>query len=181
MNVTIAQRRFTLRSEYDISAPDCNYYAEKKLFSFRDRLRLLTEDRRLVARITRKFSWFREKYEFGLSDGKIYHFRTERIWKPTFVCESQNESFRLYEHKGLKWSIFQSDHQIAAFTTNRVTIGGGHRYEIRMNRDANVVVVICMALTVDTSENEDDHDTVSIDFGNVGPEARRFDESWEPS
>jgi uncharacterized protein YxjI len=74
MNVTIEQRRFTLRSEYDISTPGHSYYAQKKLFSLRDRLQLLTRDGRLMVGLTQRWSWFRTKYDFEFSDGKIYRF-----------------------------------------------------------------------------------------------------------
>jgi hypothetical protein len=49
-----------------------------------------------------------------------------------------------------------------------------------MNDDANLLVVICLALTVDASENEGDTASVTYDFGNIGPEDRSFDKSWEP-
>jgi len=103
------------------------------------------------------------------------------MWKGVFPCECRDESFTLYEHKGLNYSIFQNNSQIAAFTKNRVKIGNGDRYEIRLNADADLVVVICLALIVDASENQDDTASVTFDFGNIGPEDRPFDRSWEPS
>jgi hypothetical protein len=88
--------------------------------------------------------------------------------------------FRLYSHKGLNYSVFQNDVQIAAFTKNRIVVGKGNQYDLRINRDANGIVVICMVLALNTSENSDDT-TVTYDFGNVGPEAKPFDNSWEPT
>jgi hypothetical protein len=38
-----------------------------------------------------------------------------------------------------------------------------------------------LGLTVDLTENERDEATVAFDFGNIGPEEKPFDESWEPS
>jgi hypothetical protein len=43
------------------------------------------------------------------------------------------------------------------------------------------IVVICMVLALNTSENSDDDATVTYDFGNVGPEAKPFDNPWEPT
>ena len=98
------------------------------------------------------------------------------------MCETSEESFRLYQHKRLNYSIFQNDSQIAAFSKNRVKVGGIDRYEIRMNDDANLVLVICMALVMDCSELEDETaGTVTIDLGSLGPEERPFDASWKPS
>lgn len=95
-------------------------------------------------------------------------------------ARAEPNHFVLYQHKGLNFSIFQNDGHIAADTKNRIKIAGGG-YEIRMNDDANVLVVICMALAVDTAESEDDSSTVRYDFGNSGPEERKFDRSWEPN
>jgi hypothetical protein len=41
-------------------------------------------------------------------------------------------------------------------------IGNGDSYEIRLNDDADLVVVICLALSVDASENQED--TASVIF-----------------
>jgi hypothetical protein len=50
-----------------------------------------------------------------------------------------------------------------------------------MNDDGNLIVVICMVLAFDCAEHEGGSATVTYDLGNVGPEARPFDASWEPS
>jgi hypothetical protein len=33
---------------------------------------------------------------------------------------------------------------------------------------------------VNTADNDDNQATINIDFGNIGPEDRPFDQSWEP-
>jgi len=181
VNITVQQRKFSLRSEYEISTPGGTYFAQKKYFSWRDKIRLVGPCEQILARIISRFSLFRCRYDFELSSGKTYHFRREKFWKGVYVCESSEESFRLYEHKGLNYSIFHNDSQIAAFSKNRLKIGNGDRYEISMNSDANLVIIICLVLIVDVAENENDPATVTYDFGNIGPEDRPFDSSWEPS
>jgi uncharacterized protein YxjI len=181
MNVAIEQRKFSLRSEYDILTPGCTYYAEKKFFSFQDKIRLLAPDERVLARVSGRFSWFRSKHDIELSDGSVYQFWCEKIWKGVFVCTNGKESYRLYQHKGCNYSIFQNDSQVAAFTKNRVKIGKGDQYEIRVNDDTNVILVICLVLTIDAEEYEDDNASVTFDLGSIGPEDRPFDKSWQPS
>ena len=62
--------------------------------------------------------------------------------------------------------------QIAAFSKNRVKIGRFEHYEIRMNDDANPVVIVSMALVMDCGELEDDSGgTVTIDLGSLGSRA----------
>ena len=180
MNISIRERKFSFTSEYDISAPGCNYYARKSILSFNDKLQLRTEGGRELARIKGFFSPLRSRHEFNLSDGRTYRFRCEELWKRVFVCEGGEERFRLYEHRGLKYSIFRNDRQIAAFVKNRVVIGTGNRYEIRMDADADLVIVLCLVLTINCSESDAKDSSITVDFGNIGPEGRRFDESWEP-
>jgi hypothetical protein len=83
----------------------------------------------------------------------------------------------LYQHQGLNFSIFQDEHQIAEFTKNRVAIGNGNEYAIRLDGDANSLLLICMVLAINTSQR-DNNESVTIDFGSIGPEDRPFDTSW---
>ena len=92
MNIAILERQFALRSKYDISAPEQNYYAERKFFSFLANLQLFGEDRQVLAKIQQRFSLFREKYDFLLSDGGLYRFRCERVWKGVFQKEPKRRS-----------------------------------------------------------------------------------------
>jgi len=62
-----------------------------------------------------------------------------------------------------------------------VTFGKGHRYDIRMDNDADMTVVVCMVLALSVAEDStDEQNTVNIDFGNIGFQGREMDESWEP-
>jgi hypothetical protein len=53
--------------------------------------------------------------------------------------------------------------------------------KIQINDDANAIIVICLGLTNDASDNENDAATFAYDFGQIGPEARPFDKSWTSS
>jgi hypothetical protein len=181
MIITIQEREFSWSSEYEIETPACIYLAQKKFFSMSGYIKLFAPRDRQEATIIRFFSVFRPQYEFDLADGSVYRFRCEKAWKGVYTCKSANELFLLYRHKGLNFSIFQNDVQIAAFTKNKITVGGGNQYEIRLNDDANHLLIICMTLVMDSSGFNDDSATLTYDFGNVGPEERLFDSSWEPS
>jgi hypothetical protein len=74
----------------------------------------------------------------------------------------------------------QNKTQVAAFSKNAVTIGSGDQYEIRVNDDANLMVVICIVLAIDLSENEGNNTSITYHFGNIGREDRPFDKTWEP-
>ena len=50
-----------------------------------------------------------------------------------------------------------------------------------MDRDVNLMVIVCMVLTINTEDyDEDKQNLISINIGRIGPEARTFDETWEP-
>jgi uncharacterized protein YxjI len=180
MDIAIDERKLSFASEYDISAPDATYYARKAILSFNDSLTLKTTDGNVLAQIEGHFSPLRSKHDFELSDGRTYEFHCEELWKRVFICVGNQETYHLYEHKGLNYSIFKGDQQVAAFTKNRVVLGKGNHYDIRMNADGDLILVLCMVLTINTAEHDDDDSSVTIDFGNIGPEGRAFDETWEP-
>ena len=181
MNIAVQQRVFVFGSEYEIETPACIYSAKKKSLFRHDKIRLFAPRSHHLATIRGRF-FFRPKYEIKLANGRMYHFWCAKFWKGVFVCENNEESFRLYQHKRLNYSIFKNDSQIAAFSKNRVKIGGTDRYEIQMNDDANLVVIICMALVIDCGELEDETaGTITVDLGSLGPEERSFDRSWKPS
>jgi hypothetical protein len=87
----------------------------------------------------------------------------------------------LYEHRGMNRSIFNGERQIAAYTKNRLSFGKGHTYEVRMDADADLTLIVCMVVALSVSDdNEDDRGLVSVDIGNIGLQGRAFDEAWEP-
>ena len=182
MHLTIAERKFAIRSVYDISCGNQSWYARKQYFSWNDKLLLRGGDDGMLARIQGFFSFFREKHEFRLGDGRVYRFHCEKIWKGVYLCEGNGEAYRLYRHKGRNFSIFAGDEQIAAATKNKIVINKGNRFEVDVNADADVVLVICMLLTINSGAETDSDPgaTVTVDLGNVGPEERKFDRTWQP-
>jgi uncharacterized protein YxjI len=179
VDVSIKERRISFTSEYDIATPAGEYYARKTFFSFTDNLELTTAGGSLVAKIEGEISPLRHKHDFHLADGREFHFGCEKLWTNVYACEGNGETYRLYGHRGLNYSIFKDDRQIAAFSKNRVVIGKGNEYEVRLDHDADLVLILCMVLTINSSENDDDDSTVTVDLGNFTQD-RPFDESWEP-
>ena len=180
MNVTIQERKVSFAAEYDITAPAAVYYAKKAFFSLTDHLELQETGGNVVATIQGAISPLEHKHDLTLSDGRRYHMRCAEIFRRVYLCDGNLESYSLYEHKGLRCSIFREDRQVAAFTKNRVVFAQGNRYEIRIDSDADLVLILCMILTVSLSEDNNNDSTVTFDLGNIGPEARPFSEDWQP-
>ncbi|MDR3792777.1 MAG: hypothetical protein P4L03_05280 [Terracidiphilus sp.] len=180
MNITIKERKFSFTAEYDIEVPSVRYYARKAYFSLTDKLKLQCEDGRQLARIHGFISPFRHRHEIYLSDGRMYRFKCEKIWRRVFTCGGNQDFYRLYEHKGLRYSIFHNDRQVAAFKKNRVVFLKGYRYEISMDQDADLILILCLVLTLNSSEQSDNDDaTITFDLGNL-LEDRPYDASWQP-
>ena len=134
-----------------------------------------------MASIRGHFSPIRKRHTFALTDGRSFKFCCEKVWKQVYLCEGQGESYRLYAHRGLKYSIFRDERQIAAITQNRLVIGRGNEYRIRMDSDADVVLLLCMMLTYNTGEEQDDDSaSVTFDMGRIGPQGRAWDPNWKP-
>ena len=66
MDITIQQRKFSLRSEYAISTPAAAYRAQEKLFSFGDKIQLWAGEWDVIARVKSRFYWLRARYDFEL-------------------------------------------------------------------------------------------------------------------
>jgi hypothetical protein len=183
MDVTIHERTVSFTAEYDINAPGIELYARKAIFSLTGKIELSRAESGLVATLEGHFSPIHNRWDFHFADGRNYSYSCEKVWKGTYVCEGgAGESYHLYQHHGLRFSVFRDDSQIAAFAKNRLVLGNGNRYDIQMNNDADVSVVVSMILALNTSDGDDNNNnTVTFDFGNVGPEDRKFDESWEPT
>jgi len=180
MDVTIQERAASLHTEYDISAPGRVYYAMKEMFTLFNRVEVRVDEGRVIARLEGQFSVLRNKYEFDLMDGRVYHFQCADLWKSVYECRCGDDLLTLYEHRGLNRSIFKDGRQIAAYAKNRVSFGSGNKYEVRMDADADLTLIVCMVLALSLAEDNDDQTTVNFDVGSIGPQGRDFDTSWEP-
>lgn len=180
MDIAIKERKLSFTAEYDITAPDATYYARKAFFSLNDHLELQEAGGRVVATIQGSFSPLRDKHEFTFTDGRIYHFECEKVWKQVYTCEGNGEHYTLYQHKGLCYSIFRDDRQIAAVEKNSVVWVNGNEYQVRMDSDADLMLVVCLVLTINSEDDNNQGNTLTIDFGSIGPEDRPFDENWQP-
>lgn len=180
MDVTIQEQTLSFFTEYDISAPDRTLYAKKEMFTLFNTVDLQTESGHAIAKLQGQFSVLRNRYEFDLTDGGVYHFECVDRLRNVYECRRGDDVLTLYEHRGLNRSIFKNDRQIAAYAKNRVSFGSGNKYEIRMDADADLTLIVCMVLALSVSDDNDDQTMVNIDVGNIGPQGKEFDESWEP-
>ena len=182
MDLSIKERIISLRSTYDVVAPDgAAYTAEKKIFSLFPNLKVVDGSGQIVVNLKGGFALFSQKYDFVFSDGRTYHYKTEHRIKPVYLAEGNGEAYRLYRHRGVKFSVFKGDTQIAAVTKNRIAIGSGNEYQVRINSDADPLIVTAMVLAFNSSKEDDKKGALTVDVGYMGLEAKSFDSSWQPS
>jgi uncharacterized protein YxjI len=183
MVFAIKERIISLRSTYDIVTPDGNSYtATKKIFSLFPNLQVINAATSApVVNLKGGFALFSQKYDFIFTDGRTYHYKTEQRLKPVYAAEGNGETYRLYRHRGVKFSIFKGDTQIAAITKNRIAIGSGNEYQVQINSDADPLIVSSMILAFNSSKEDNKKGAVSVDVGYMGLEEKHFDTSWQPS
>jgi len=182
MFLSIKERIISLRSTYDIVSPDGNTYtAEKKIFSLFPNLKVVDGSGQIVVNLKGGFAIFSQKYDFVFADGRSYHYKTEQRLTPVYLAEGNNEAYRLYRHRGVKFSIYKGDVQVAAVTKNRLTIGSGNEYQVQISSDADPLLVTAMILAFNSSKEDKKKGAVNVDVGYMGLEAKPFNSSWQPS
>jgi uncharacterized protein YxjI len=181
MDVSIQEKSFSFGVQYSIECATASMTADKKILSLMANIELHSPTGGLLATITGD-SFLKTSYNFSLANGRNYHYRCEKMWKGVFVCEGIDESIHLYTHKGLRYSFFQNDNQIAALTKEHFAIGNGNMFHLHMNADADLVLLTCMVLALNTDYGDDHNsNTFTYDFGNMGPQDKAFDDSWQPN
>jgi hypothetical protein len=182
MDVTIQERKFTFHSEYEISGAGPVLRARKEFLSFPPRIQVKFEGGEAVT-LQGRFSLIRCKYDFHFPDGRDYAFQCEKLVKGVYACKREEEIYRLYHHKRRRYSIFRNGEQIAAVQRSRYTSNRGNRFDVRMNRDADVAIVASMVLAMNASDRSegDDAENVTAELGTYRREERAFDTTWQPN
>jgi uncharacterized protein YxjI len=180
MDVTINERAMSLFTEYDVSAPGRMLYARKEVFALFHTIDVKDEAQQLIAKLQGQFSVLRNRYEFDFTDGRVCHFECVDRLRSVYECRCGEDLWTLYEHRGLRRSIFKGDRQIAAYAKNRVSIGSGNQYAVEMDSDADLSVVVSMVLALSVAEDNEEKSTVNVDFGKLGPQGKECDEAWVP-
>jgi hypothetical protein len=181
LDVSIQEKSFSFGVGYSIETPETTLQAHKKIFSLLPHITLQSAYASTIATIT-GWSLLLTSFTIELGGSGIYKYHTEKLWKGVDICEGDGGPFHLYAHKGVRYSIFQNDDQIATFSRNRLIIGNGRNFDLRVNSDVNLPLIISMVLCQNTEDGDDEtNDTVTYDFGQLGPEDRRFDEAWRPN
>lgn len=167
----IMVRRGASSSEYYFPTPEGTYDGTTRAALGGVRL-FAREGGRQLARVRLRWNWFIPRSEIELPTGRVYQLQREDAPGRVLLATSHWDSYRLYCHEGLSRSVFRGDEQVAALVVETVNAGDGLQTVIRVDRAADIVLVLCLLL----AETEEDDITVMY----FGHEARPFDPLWVP-
>lgn len=184
MEININQKQISIGDKYKIFVDGNEQYrAARVLFRLMPAVRLFRLDDDIpMLTVRKKLRLFKATYGIELRNGEQLLFRTISFWKRQYTCEQGNNTYMIYGHRGRKFSIFLNDVQIAWWSKAAVSWFAGDNYQIIANHKADKEMLIAFCLIIDNFRH-DQHDgnAVTVDIGNIGPQAKKFDESWKPS
>jgi uncharacterized protein YxjI len=182
MIININQKKVSIGDKYQVfTDSEPTHRASSKVFRLFPEISLIENGSDIhVLTINRKFSFFKAKFDITLADGSILEFRTASFWKGHYHCDHGFDRYDIYRHNGRKCSIYHNDRQIAWWDKKAVTWFNGDNYTIVADRNCNKNLVIAFCLILDNYASEGNKNTVNIDVGRIGPQAKQFDKHWMP-
>jgi len=183
MEIDINQKKISIGAEYKIhSNGNEKYFATKKLFRFLGEINLFDNSQKRVRyQIKQNWAWFKLSYDLIKYDNNKFKLRTVSIWKRHFECRIGEDLYEIFGHRGRKYSIYKNDIQIAWWDKEAVSWFNGDNYKLIADEDSEVELLICFCLIMDNAKSQnDERTTVHYDFGNIGPQAKKFNQNWKP-
>ncbi len=183
MQININQQKIAFGAKYEIFNEDeKEYFAKSEIFTFLSVIHLTKIGESIPClTIKKKWSWFKANYEIEINKNKTVKFITKSIWKPHYQCIYGNDVYDIYSHRSRKKSIFKNNIQIAWFDKEAVSWYDGDNYKMILNQDCYKELIIAFCLIIDNYRHRnDDGATLTYDFGNIGGEMKKFDNSWSP-
>ena len=130
--------------------------------------------------LNRKLTLVSISFDIKKQDGQRLEFRTISFWKLHYECRDGKDKYEIFGHRGRKYSIYKNTVQVAWWDKEGVTWFEGDNYKITADSDADAELLSCFCLIIDNCFSNNDGDAFSFDLGNIGPQARKFDDRWEP-
>ncbi len=181
MKINIKQQKVSFGSQYKICVEkNEKYYAETDFFT-RNILHLYLK-KNLIKRINifKSFYFFIPDYEIELPDARRIKFKTMSAWRTHFQCILGNDIYEIYSHKKRKMSIYKNDVQIGLCIKDAVTILVGDNYNLTLDCDANIELLISFILILDNMNSRNRGNIFTIDSGIIFKEFRKFNSDWKP-
>ncbi|HWV75512.1 MAG TPA: hypothetical protein VN040_27535 [Pseudosphingobacterium sp.] len=182
MEIVVTQKKISIGDKYNIfTNGQPTHKASKRLLQLLAEIRLfesngITTD----VIINRRFTWLKPAYDITNKNLQVLSFRTKSFWKRHYQCQSNSDTYDIYRHRGLKYSIFKNDQQVAWWGKSIITWFEGDSYRIIANDDCDVDLIISFCLIIDNISGNHDTEVITLNIGNIGFQARKFDPQWQP-
>ncbi|MGX5817198.1 hypothetical protein ACWKWU_03330 [Chitinophaga lutea] len=183
MQIDIRQAAISLRDKYRIFIKGQETHkASTSLFKWNPEIMLTrTGEESHAFTMVRNWRFFRNSYTIVRPGNSRLVFESKSRWKPHYYCLVGADYYEVFGHRGRKYSVFKNDRQIAWWDKNAVSLGEGDCYTILADNDCDFELLISFCLIIDHIYFDDkDGNMLSIDLGNIGPQVRKFDETWQP-
>jgi len=182
MHIDIKQQKISLADKFEISTDDNpTHHASSELFRLLPVFNLYKKgisDAWLT--VSKQWTIFLSRYDIKTYAGDVLQFRSTSFWKPCYQCQAGADLYEVFGHMGRKHSVFKNGKQVAWWDKNAVSVFNGNEYSITADFDCNVELIIAFCIIIHDMSGDDGDGTVNIDFGNIGPVARKFDDTWIP-
>ncbi len=182
MVININQKKIAFEDKYRIYVNGkLSHSASTELISFLPRLYLFSNQSSRARLIMKKrWSWFNTKYRVTLWDGNDINFTTVSLWRSHYQCQEGVNLYDIYGHKGRKHSVYKNDVQVAWWDKEMVSWFEGDNYKLVADDDSDYELIVAFCLMLDNQNSSNDNgNTVIIDFGNIGPQAKEFNYEWK--
>jgi uncharacterized protein YxjI len=183
MEIDINQKKISIGDKYQIFVDgQQTHSASTKLFRWLAEINLFENgsDRPKYV-IKKKWTFFNTSFDLRRWDNNVLVFRTKSFWKRHYQCQVGQDLFEIFGHRDRKYSIYKNYKQIAWWDKRAVAWFNGDNYKIIADKDCDHELIISFCLIIDnTQSNDNGGNTLTIDVGNIGPQAKKFDPTWQP-
>ncbi|MGN7784471.1 hypothetical protein ACTJIJ_08090 [Niabella sp. 22666] len=183
MEIDINQNKISIGEKYQIFvAGQQTHSASTKLFRWLAEIDLFENaSNRPRYVIKKKWTFLNASFDLTRWDDNVLEFRTKSFWKHHYFCKVGQDLFEIFGHRGRKYSVYKNDKQIAWWDKRAVAWFNGDNYKIIADKDCDHELIISFCLMIDnTQSNDNDVNILTIDIGNIGPQAKKFDPTWQP-
>jgi len=182
MEIDINQLDIAFGNKYKIyhNNEPCRF-AKSKLFSLLSHIDIQEyENSKALLSIKKQHTFYNTSYIIEYSSGRSLEFNSVSKLLNHYQCRNENGTYDIYEHRGLKYSVYNNGIQIAWWNQEKVTWFKGDNYKIYANDNCDIDLLIAFCLIIDDSINNSNSNTITLNIGNVGPEVKEFNTNWLP-
>jgi hypothetical protein len=183
MRLDINQKKISIRNKFNIFLNGHPaYQAQQELFRLLPVINLFEQENPVVIRFSarKRLTLLNINYDITRWDNAVFHFRTVSFFKRHYRCEVDGDVYDIYGHRGLKYSVYRNDVQVAYWQKESVSWFEGDNYKLIASDDVSAELLALFNIIIDNAKSRKNKGTFNINWGYIGPQARPFDPSWIP-